>query len=311
MKHLPDFAGGTHGFHHTVDSALSTLAQLGVPPSRIRLTMGGFGYPSRWIIRQHPPPGEVVTSATMVTLVVAGSGLLHSLPVGMWDWGGEAELGTAELVDVFDDPLQKASHWLREGARLFDVQPEHRADCERWISLFGLVAEEWPAELWYPLAVLLPNLKSLAGTERGVRSALQLLFGLPLLEILRKPAYSMLPGEECSRLGYHASRIGVDAVVGDRTEDLGELIYVLGPVSLSRYCEYQQPERKRLMQRFLSLLTPFDRKCSIRWSVLDASMQPRLGFEEQNARLGLNSHLGRRKPETVSALPLAPTGETS
>jgi len=39
------------------------------------------------------------------------------------------------------------------------------------------------------------------------------------------------------------------------------------------------------------------RKCRVTWLVEDRAKAPRLGFEVENARLGINSHLGQ--PELV------------
>ena len=55
---MPCLESGFFGFHHTVDSALKVLSELGVSPSRITLRMDGRGLPSRWVVAQDPPPGS-------------------------------------------------------------------------------------------------------------------------------------------------------------------------------------------------------------------------------------------------------------
>jgi len=303
--YMPDLASGTHAFHHTLDSALACLSALGIPPSRVNVRMGGFGYPTRWVISQTPAAGGPLNAGTIVTLSVAGSGFLYALPVRMWDWGGEVELGTGEMLEVLDDPLQKAASWLREGARLLDVQPHHFEDCARWISLFGLEPEEWPRAKWYALAVLLPNIQALAGTERGLSLGLRLLLDLPVAQMRRSPAFSFLEKGDLSLLGTKASRLGVNCVVGDRAEALSELTITLGPVELSCYYAFQRPDQRRLLEKALRLLMPLHKHYALRWRGLDPERAPRLGREEDNTRLGINSHLGRTAGSVPAALTLA------
>ena len=72
---------------------------------------------------------------------------------------------------------------------------------------------------------------------------------------------------------------------------------VVGPISLACYYEYQQREKKCLVTSVLNLCMSCQRKCRVTWLVEDQARAPRLGFEVDNARLGINSHLGR--PELV------------
>ncbi len=292
MEVMPDFENGFHGFHHTVDSALENLAALGISAERVTLRMDGAGLPSRWIARQQPPPGMPLGPGAKISLVVAGLGFFQALPVGMWDMGGETEPGTREIVELLDDPLQKAGHWIRGGARLFEVRPGNPGACARWIALFGVNPDEWPAAVWYTLAILLPSLQDLAGKEHGIRFALQALLGLPLKEVRRRPSFRRMRDEDFTLLARRSSRLGVDCIVGDRVEDLAQLTFVIGPVSLAGYYEFQQPANAQLLNRVLDLCAPFWRKCALSWTVLDERGSPRLGLEAENARLGINSHLG-------------------
>lgn len=292
MTAMPDFSQGVHGFHHTLDSALAVLSDMNVPSARVTIRMAGKGYPSRWIAGQEPKPGEPLTAGVSVTLSIAGIGFFNALPVGMWETGGDAEPGTKELLELLDDPLEKAGHWLREGARLFDIHPDNFAACSRWISLFGLTPDSWPSESWYNLALLLPNLQALAGKEHGIGFALHLLLGLPLKEIRRSASFRYLPEDDWSLLGNRFSRLGVDSIAGDRVEDLAKLSLVIGPVPLSVYYEFQEPERGRLLKSVLSLVTACHQKHVVAWAVLDPEKAPKLGYEADNARLGINSYLG-------------------
>ncbi len=217
----------------------------------------------------------------------------------MWDKGGEHEPGTQEILEILDDPLQKAGHWVREGARLFDLQPENFDACSRWITLFGLNPDDWPPEIWYNLSLLLPSMQQLAATERGIRLVFQLLLGLPVKEIRHFPAFRSLPEENYSLLGNNFNRLGVDYILGNEVEDLSGAWLVAGPISLADYYDYQRPEKKKLITTVLDLCMSCQRKYWVSWLVLDTNKAPRLGFEVENARLGINSHMGR--PALVGA----------
>ena len=289
---MPQLARPEHGFHHTVDSALEILAELGVSPHRITISMAGGGVPTRHVVAQSPPDGAPLGPGDTIRLEIAGTGYWHNLPVAFWDSGRDGEPGTREILSVIDDPYQKAAHWLREGARLFDIGPRNPEACARWISLFGLNPEHWPPESWHMLAILLPSLQALAGKEYGIRFALHHIVGLPLEEIRRRPRFRRLDEEQLSLLGTRLSRLGVDAIVGDQIEDLARLELLIGPVPLDRYYEFQEGERKALLEAVLYLMVPFHQRYTVRWSMADRARAPRLGEESRNSRLGLNSYMG-------------------
>jgi len=296
---MPEFSRGFHGFHHTIDSALETLFSLGVSSARVTTRMAGLGWPDYWVVAQDPPAGTELTPDVRLTLDVAGLGFFQSLPVGMWDKGGEAEPGTFEIVQVFDDPLQKAAHWIRQGARLFDIRPENHQACRRWSELFGLNPESWPMENWYHLALLLPNLHRLAGRKEGIELSFRLLLGVPVFDIRRREGWRYIAEEDLSILGQQFSRLGVDSVIGDRMEALARQTITLGPVALRTYYAYQQEDKARLIDAVLDLATPCHHNYRVRWLVLDPKRPPRLGIEEENSRLGVNSHLGSPQPAAV------------
>ena len=295
---MPNFSQSFAGFRHTVDSALEVLVKLGVPSSRITLRMAGPGTPSRWITSQSPVPGTPLTQDQVVTLAVSGIGFCQNLPVGMWDKGDEQEPGTAELLEFLDDPLQKADHWIREGALLFNISSDNLAACSRWISLFGLQPDVWPSNTWYHLSLLLPSIQALAGTEKGIRFALDLVFGLPLYEVLLRPSARYFRSPELSSLGRVSSRLSIDCVVGNQLEELSKLVLVLGPVPLETYYQFQEPDYGLQLKQLLTLVLPCFRAYTVQWSILDATKPPRLGFQQDNSVLGLNSYLGRPQPVT-------------
>lgn len=292
---MPDFSHSFHGFRHTVHSALKVLDTIGVPAARITLRMAGAGDPASWVTRQFPAPGTPLFDDTQVMLRVSGLGFFHGLPVSMWHRGGEEELGTGEILELLDDPLQKALHWICEGAQLFDISPGNPAACARWISLFGLDPEQWPADCLYSVALILSSLHRLAGTEPGIRIALDLILHLPLKEMRSKRAYRYLDQEDLSALGATASRLSVDYVLGDRYEDVGAIELVLGPVDLETYYEFSGPEGSALLGRTLRLVMPCHGRWSISWVVADPDKYPLLGIAKENSLLGVNSYLGRTK----------------
>jgi hypothetical protein len=288
---MPDFAAGSYAFQHSIDSALRVLQDLDVPPSSVTIRMAGAGRPARSVVTQTPAPGTPIDGAEPIVLSVAGFGCSNALPVGMWDRGASTEPGTFEIVDLFDDPLQKAAHWLREGARLFDVKPDNLDACSRWIALFGLDPGEWPPTIWYSLALLLPALWRTADTHAGIRLAFRLLLELPVRDIHTIPNVRQIAAEDQTRLGVLASRLSLDCTVGSHIEDLSGLRLVIGPVPLTTYYEFHQPSQQQLLAHVIDLCVSSERHSESTWLVSDATRSVRLGHEAENGRLGINSYL--------------------
>src|ERR1017187_1208621 len=101
---MPEMAAPQYGFRHTIDSALETLEHLGISSRRLTIRMAGLGWPAGWIVEQKPGAGTPLAPDSAVELSVAGLGLFHTLPVGMWDRAGDGNIGTQEIVELFDDP---------------------------------------------------------------------------------------------------------------------------------------------------------------------------------------------------------------
>jgi len=134
----------------------------------------------------------------------------------------------------------------------------------------------------------------LAGREQGIRFALKVVLDLPLAEIRRKPGFRYLEEKDLSLLGRKASRLGRDSILGDRAEDLASLTLVIGPVPLKTYHQFQQELEQQQLFELLTLCTPLHQRYRVGWQVLDRERMPRLGLEEENSRLGVNSYLGDR-----------------
>src|SRR6185437_8479445 len=217
----------------------------------------------------------------------------EALPLPMRESGGEAEIGTRELCQLFDDPLQKAAQWLRAGAPLFKIGPGKFAACRRWLALFGIESAAWPAELLYPLALLAPTLPRMAAREVGIRLTFLVLFNLPVHRIDHSGTHRMLRPEDRSLLGLRASRLGRDFLTGDRQLDTDSATIRLGPVSLDTYAGFQSEQGRRLIEMATDLCMSAYQRHSIAWILDDASQAPRLGIASKNSRIGLNFHLGR------------------
>jgi hypothetical protein len=298
---MPDLAQSYYGFRHTVHSALQVLESLAVPSSRITLRMAAAGGPAAHIARQSPAPGAPLFEDTQITLHVSGLGFCHSLPVPMWQRGGDEGPGTMDMLELLDDPLQKCLHWIHEGARLFDISPDDHAACARWIALFGLSPEQWPTEYLYPVALILPSLHSLAGTEAGIRLGLDLVLHLPLSELRPKRGSLSMKRDNVTLLGKRLNRLSVDYVLGDRCEDTGAVELVLGPVDLETYYKFSEPEGLALLNKTLRLLMPCHGEKFVSWVVADPTKFPALGIARENSLLGVNTYLGPRERRPVAA----------
>ena len=304
---MPAFAAGKHAHHHTIHSALATLAVLGVGAQRISVERtGGDAADAGTVIGQVPAPGEPLLPDTQVRLRVAGLGFTHALPVGMWDSGGETHMGTREILHGFDDPLEKLRHWFHEGAPLFRVAPDDTAACARWLVLFGVQPERWPQPLWYRLAMLIAGIAQYSCSQDGCAFVLDCLLGLPVQQFRLQAAYAPLPEAALSGLGRRSSRLGVDLVVGDLVEEPAALEIVIGPVPLDRYEHFAETgEGKALLRQTMELVMPVAVRYTVRWSVLDQHRAPRLGVREGNSRLGINTHMGRELDSAVPAAEMA------
>lgn len=290
---MPNFAQATAGFAHTVDSAVHVLDALGVAESRLTLRMAGPGRASLEVVRQSPPAGTRLAPSVEITLWISGFGFFEALPLPMRESGGEAEIGTRELCQVFDDPVQKAAQWLRAGAPLFKIGPGKYAACRRWLALFGLESSGWPAEMLYPLALLAPTLARMAGREVGIRLTFLFLHGLPIHAVRYHNAYRQLDPREYSLLGAKLSRLGRDFLMGDRLLDTDSITIQLGPVSLDTFTDFQSERGSRLIAMTLAICTSAFQDHSIAWLVEDPTKAPRLGVAAKNSRIGLNFHLGK------------------
>jgi hypothetical protein len=289
---MPDMVQPRHGFHHTIDSALLALLRQGIGTDRITIRKAGRGWARSRVIEQQPAAGAPLGRETVVELTVEGDGMFLHLPVGMREASREGEVGTRELVSIFDDPIEKASVHMRLGGLFFDVRPENPRGCARWIKLFGIEPDDWPKEKWYRLAVLLPCLRYLTGRESGLRLAMRMLLDLEIASISWRPRRTLMDASDRSLLSSRDSRLGVDLIVGDGIDDEALMEITLRAETLEKFRHYQMDEGQKRINQVMRLVAPYHWVYRFKWLIGDVSRAPRLGVEIENAVLGVNSHLG-------------------
>jgi hypothetical protein len=289
---MPDVIRPRHGFHHTVDSALLTLLRMGVGTDRITIRKAGRGWARSRVIEQQPAAGAPLTQDVMVELTVEGDGMFHHLPVGMREASRDGEIGTREMVSIFDDAVEKAAVYMRLGGPFFNVRPENPGGCARWVKLFGIEPEDWPKEKWYKLAILLPCLRYLTGRESGLRLAMRMLLDLEIASISWRPRRTMMDASDRSLLGWRSSRLGVDMIVGDGIDDEALMEITLRAETLEEFRRRQTDESQKRINQVMRLVAPYHWVYRFKWLRGDVSRAPRLGVEIENAVLGVNSHLG-------------------
>src|SRR5262245_4237772 len=262
---MPELESPRCTYRHTVDSAMFSLLALGVDPERITMSRAGRGWTERRIVAQEPASQSAIGSSRDIVLNVAGEGLFERLPVGLRDKGTDTEPGIDALVQAFDDPSEKASCYVRQGGLYFDLRPDNPVGCARWIRVFGITPEDWPAESWYPLARFLPLLHRLAGREVGIRLGVKLLLGLEILRLQWDWQRTALANEALTQAGETSTRLGVDFIVGRTIEDEAVLKIVFGPVTLAQYRRHQTPAMKRLLDLVFNLVLPCHLVRAVDW----------------------------------------------
>jgi hypothetical protein len=289
-----DLSSPHRSFRHTVRSALESLAAIGIPDSRIILRNRGPVASDGLVVSQSPGPGEPLNQDVTIELHVTGAGMFYRMPAGMQEWDSLGRrIGTRQIVELFDDPIEKARYLISEGDRLFGISPGDPAACARWLRIFGQRPEDWPVRMWHDLALLLPSLQKVAGTANGIHLTLDLLLRLPVEDMVFEPAFTAVPESARMVLSGTPRQLGVDTVIGEQLEELASLKLIIGPVALPVYEQFRQEESERLLHQVLRLCMPFYQRYSIGWSVLDRSKPVQLGEPAGNSNLGVNSYLGQ------------------
>lgn len=291
---MPDLAATYRGVRHTLDSAVPALLRLGVDPDRIILTAAGAGWVCGTIVSQEPAPGEILYPETRVTLGVAGTGALESVPFPMRD-SADGEFRIDRLFSLFDNHFLRLTHHLRAAGGLLDLHPDDSEGANRWIvEIFRLSSAPWPRERWYDVARLLPALHRIAGRVDGPALALKAVFRIPASPIRLVAGIAPVPDDRRTRLGIRNGRLGVDALIGDGITAAVGVEIDIGPVDLRTYRRLQTAAEYRQRQALYRLVLPAHLQHDVRerWIVGDRRDAAVLGDSDREAALGVNSYLG-------------------
>ena len=207
----------------------------------------------------------------------------------------DREFRADRLIGLFDSPLNKLAHHIREASGYFVVRPDDPASCLRWIQdVFHVDGSAWPVERWFAIARLLPALHRLAGRDDAVALAFDLVFGLPVagLRVLFRDAE--LDDSARTRLGERNARLGVDTVAAGRCRIEAGVEIHFGPVDLATYLEHDRPAYRSERDALYHLLLPshLERGVTERWTVGDPSRGVRLADPVNPPTLGINAYLG-------------------
>jgi hypothetical protein len=245
------------------------------------------------VARQHPAPGEWITGHTRVVLAVGGAGALDTLPFPLRD-AHDDELRADRLLALADNPVLKLGIFLRRAGGFLALRRDDPVAALRWIEeIFGLAADPWPRDLWYPVARLLPTLHRVAGRPEAVRLALRVVFDLGVAEVRTVTRVVERPGGERTKLGGGHSRLGVDTVLDGGALDESSVEVVIGPVPLGAYLEHTTAARRAQRDALYRLVLPAHlARVEERWMVGDPSTGSRLGDRREPPVLGVNCYLG-------------------
>jgi hypothetical protein len=291
---MPDLVAPRRGVRHTIDSAIPTLERLGVPADRLVVESAGAGWLRGTIVRQSPAPGDPITPRTRIVLLVAGTGALESLPFPLRD-ADDREFRVERLLALFDNPLLKLSYHLRDAGGYLTLRPGDHAGAVRWLEeVFHIASDEWPQDLWYSLARLLPTLHRIAGRQEAIPLAFRLVFGLPVADVRTVSGVAPLRDAQRTYLARRNTRLGVDSVAGTGLYGETAVRVVFGPVSLDMYRRHLEPERRRQRDALYGLTLPCHLRDKVRelWAVGSREDPARLGSDEFQPVLGVNCYLG-------------------
>ena len=143
------------------------------------------------------------------------------------------------------------------------------------------------------MSLILPSLQELAATEQGIGLIFQLLLQLPVNEFRYFPAFRKLPENDLSLLAEPLLPLGRGFIVGDRVRRPGGSWLEVGPFALETYYEYQKGREEKVVHPGFGFVHELAAQVPRVVGSAGSERVPRLGYEAQNARLGINSHLGQ------------------
>ncbi len=293
---MPNFVDRTRLIRHDANSALISLDAIGVPESRVVLEPAGPGPREGSIQWQSPQPGETI-GRDGVRLGVAGVASFEALPYPLRERSREG-FAIDRLLNVCDQPLLKLRYQVREGGSYLRLRRGDYRVAARWISdIFQIDLKGWPKSTWFALASLLPALHRLAGTERGLRLAMERVFGLPVGDVRLHMQELPLRERDRTQLGRQRSSLGVDAVAGVGLQARNGVELTFGPVPVDTYLVHtgdveSDHDWGELRRRIYRMVLPAELVGAVseRWVVGDPE-QPTALDRQNPARLGIDSYL--------------------
>jgi hypothetical protein len=308
---MPDFVSPGLSYRHTQASAVESLAELGIPSSKIFFRYDGsakFGRDGRianagLVVGQFPEPGADLSETGRIVLTVTGFGTFFDLPFGLRvDATALERISTTGLLAVFDSELPRFTWWRHTAPFLFDIGPDRPEANQRWLQLFGMEPGVWPAKQHFFLCCLLPSLHKVAGTEQGIRLVLRRLMGVEVAEVLFLPDYceirdddrNILPGRD--ETGNPLSparnmRLGSDFMLGKRLKNNRLCDIRIGPMTLTEWQDLKSADGARRLRQALNLCMPLGLSFRLRYLVGNPDADITLRNAEKNSVLGINTHL--------------------
>ena len=295
MIRMPDLCTPTRGIRHDMDSAIASLVRMGVEVDKVVVRSAGPGWPAGTVVHQAPAPGARIGPYTRVVLSVAGRGGVQSLPYPLRDARDEG-FGVDGLFALFDNPVLKLVHHVREAGQFLALHPDDPASARRWIEdIFGIDPTPWARERWYALARVLPALHRVAGRGDAVPLAFRVVFALPVQRVRTVPGVLPLASARQTRVGTANSRLGVDTVAGTGALGVRRLEVTFGPLALDAYRAHAlSPAMRAERDALYRLILPAHLCAQVaeRWTVGDPANPPRLGDLREAPTLGVNARLG-------------------
>ena len=173
---------------------------------------------------------------------------------------------------------------------------------------------EWPEDRWFALALLLPQVYRLAGTEGGVRLALKTIMNLDVIRFSAKPDFvfqrsrkaTALP-QEPDVVQWGFDTLGLTTTLGPKIEVTRTLVVEVGPLELSTWEALQDPTEITLLRNTLDLIMPIERGYRVRAVVGDPADCPTFGDDRDdapsmNCSLGIDTHIGRPDRPSVDSV---------
>ena len=289
---MPDLSRGTRLFRHDSWSAIAALATLGISLERIVIEYAGGGWKIDTVVGQSPAAGTELLVNSRVVLKIAGTGTLESLPFPLREESSEGALRGDRICAILDLPLARLRAYVQSGAGHFRLSPTDPLTARRWIEdVMCASSAPWTSDEWYRVARLMSFLHRIAGRHDAVETALRVVYGLDVQDVVvctdRLPVEASL----ATRLGERNGRLGIDAVAGDGIICPVSLFVSIGPVPLATYLQHLRMAAGRAAIYRMVLPAYLPGGVRERWVVAPHAGGHRLGDGEHPSLLGVCSYV--------------------